>query len=141
MTAKEMWEKSGLSGDYEAWQFGDDPDKLAELVKEGIKTATSSLGYWYDVDPDEEEPQMGEISIILDSNDEAVCIIRTTAVNKMPFCEVTEEHAYKEGEGDRSLKYWREVHRDFFTRELAEEGKIFDENMLVICEEFQVVYS
>ena len=42
MTAEEMWKKSGLTGEYEAWSFGDDADELARLVKEGIKTATCS---------------------------------------------------------------------------------------------------
>ncbi|MCT4606010.1 MAG: ASCH domain-containing protein [Marinisporobacter sp.] len=30
----------------------------------------------------------------------------------------TEEFAKTEGEGDKSLKYWRKVHIDFFTREV-----------------------
>ena len=34
--------------------------------------------------------------------------------------EVSEEHAYKEGEGDRSLAYWRAVHEEFFTKEFEE---------------------
>ena len=32
MTAEELWAKSGLSGQYEAWAFGGAPDKLAALV-------------------------------------------------------------------------------------------------------------
>ncbi len=52
------------------------------------------------------------------------------------FCDVGREHAYNEGEGDRSLEYWRKVHRDFFKRELEEHGLSFDENMLVVCETF-----
>ncbi len=43
MTAEELWEKSGIDGEYDAWAFGDDADRLAELVKIGIKTATSSV--------------------------------------------------------------------------------------------------
>ena len=42
MTAKEMWKESGLAGEYEAWAFGEAPDQLALLVKDGIKTATCS---------------------------------------------------------------------------------------------------
>lgn len=58
----------------------------------------------------------------------------------VPFCEVSEEQAYKEGEGDRSLAYWREVHRAVFTEELKEIGEIFSEEMLVVCEEFEVAF-
>ena len=42
MTAEELWRCSGLTGEYEAWAFGEAPDKLASLVKGGIKTATCS---------------------------------------------------------------------------------------------------
>ena len=35
MTAEEMWKESGLTGEYEAWSFGDDADVLAGLVKDG----------------------------------------------------------------------------------------------------------
>lgn len=44
MTAEQLWskfaEKNGIKhNEYEAWQFGDAPDKLAELVLRGIKRA------------------------------------------------------------------------------------------------------
>jgi uncharacterized protein YhfF len=51
------------------------------------------------------------------------------------------DHVYKEGEGDRSLEYWRKVHIDFLTHELSEINKTFTENTLVVCEEFELVYS
>ena len=34
MTAEELWKRSGLTGMYEVWAFGEAPDKLASLVKE-----------------------------------------------------------------------------------------------------------
>lgn len=44
MTADEAWKQSGLVGDWEIWQFGDeaDADELARLAAAGVKTATSS---------------------------------------------------------------------------------------------------
>jgi len=139
LNAVEMWEKSGLKGDYEAWAFGDEPDKLAELVLKGIKSATSSAYACY-VDEGEALPEEGEYSIILNSKDEAVCITKTTKVYITSFCKVTAEHAFKEGEGDKSLDYWRAVHKEFFTDELKEIGQAFDMDMKVVCEEFEVVY-
>ena len=32
MTAEELWDESGLTGEYEAWAFGGAPDKLTGLV-------------------------------------------------------------------------------------------------------------
>ena len=62
-------------------------------------------------------------------------------VTVLPYDQVPAEFAYKEGEGDRSLNYWREVHEAFFANELAEAGLAFSEDMLVVCEEFEVVYA
>ena len=78
--------------------------------------------------------------MILNSSGEAVCIVRTIKVYITAFNQVTTEHAFKEGEGDRSLDYWREVHVDFLTRELASIGLIFNEKVKVVCEEFELVY-
>ena len=140
MTAEEMWKASGLTGEYEAWSFGEVPDKLADLVVNSKKRATSSAYAVYEAE-DEETPKAGEYSIILNSKDEAVCIIKTIKVGFVPFKEVSAEFAAKEGEGDLSLAYWRDVHQNFFTEELKEIGMDFSKDMLVVCEEFEVVYK
>ena len=90
---------------------------------------------------DEPLPKAGDYSIILNTSEEAVCIIKTIKVYVTEFKKVSEEHAFKEGEGDRSLGYWRMVHESFLTNELASLNKFFDENTKVVCEEFEVVYS
>ena len=144
MTAREMWAafaaKTGTVAEYDAWPFGGDPDKLAGLVKGGVKTATASAYPLYALEG-EALPQAGEYSVILDARDQAVCVVRPTKVYVVPFRDVTSEHARKEGEGDRSLDYWRAVHRDFFTGDMARSGLAFSEDMPVVCEEVEVVYS
>jgi hypothetical protein len=74
------------------------------------------------IEENEPMPCVNEYSVILNSKDEAVCIIQTTKVKVVPFDQVSADHAYKEGEGDKSLDYWRTVHKDFFTAELAAVG-------------------
>ena len=140
MTSEELWKKSGLTGTYEAWAFGEAPDKLVDLVLKGIKTATCSAYDLYSID-NEPLPQAGDYSVILTSSDEAVCIIKTLNVYVTAFNQVSEAHAFKEGEGDRSLEYWRKVHINFLTNELASVNRSFDENTKVVCEEFEVVYK
>ena len=144
MTHQELWAAYKAANpdageDYEPWAFGDDPDLLAELTRTGVKTATSSAGPLYELEG-EPLPEVGEHSVILDSRDRAVCVIRTTRVYTVPFDQVTAEHAYKEGEGDRSLAYWRQVHEEFFRAELAEAGLSFAPGMPVVCEEFEAVW-
>ena len=50
------------------------------------------------------------------------------------FCDVTEEFARKEGEGDLSLEYWQTEHQRFFTC----TGH-FSDDMELITEEFEVI--
>ena len=139
MTADELWKKSCLSGTYEAWSFSEAPDKLAGLVLQKIKTATCSAYDLYQINH-EPLPKAGDYSIILNSKEEAVCIIQTTKVYVAEFKDVSDEQAYKEGEGDRTLAYWRKVHENFLINELASVNKTFSQNTKVLCEEFEVVY-
>lgn len=146
MTAQQLWDavcaRDHLDGStpFEAWAFGGAPDVLADLVLAGIKTGTASGYALYELDASEPIPRAGDYSVILNSRNEAVCVIRTTRVYAVPYRDVTAEHAYKEGEGDRSLSYWRQVHWDFFTREYSQYGLVFTEDSAILCEEFEMVY-
>lgn len=145
MTHQQLWAayktvNPDAGEEYEAWAFGGDPDGLAQLTRTGGKTATSSAGPLYGLEG-EPLPQAGEYSVILNSRDGAVCVIRTTRVYAVPFDQVSAEHARKEGEGDRSLDGWRQVHEDFFRAELEEAGLEFSPEMPVVCEEFEVVFE
>ncbi|HEP1787269.1 TPA: ASCH domain-containing protein [Streptococcus suis] len=154
MTPTQLWQEflainPQAGPEPEAWAFGAEADRLADLVARGIKTSTSSAHALYAVEG-EEIPKAGGYDIILDGQGQAVCIIQTTKVYVTPFSRVTEEHAYKEGEfrqeGDlsdikaKSLIHWRQVHEELFTIWLAEAGLSFSEDMLVVCEEFELVY-
>ncbi|WP_153992207.1 ASCH domain-containing protein, partial [Streptococcus suis] len=41
---------------------------------------------------------------------------------------------------EKSLIHWRQVHEELFTIWLAEAGLTFTDDMLVVCEEFELVY-
>lgn len=145
MTAEELWqmfttETEPQIDEYDAWSFGTDADLLAALVVSGTKTATSSSYPLYELE-NESLPEEGEYSVILDSENNAVCIIQTKKTYILPFDKITKEFAYKEGEGDRSLEYWRKVHEEFFTKCLKEYGIKFSYDMKVVCEEFEVVFK
>ena len=144
MKAFEMWEafrqeRPELPMNFDSWAFGVDADDLAQLVLDGKKTATTSAYDLYDL-AEEELPKEGSFDVILDEKDQAVCIIEVTKVSILPFNEVAEDHAAKEGEGDLSLNYWRRVHEELFTEWYAEEGLTFTPQSKVVLEEFRVVY-
>lgn len=121
-----------------SWQFGGIPDELAQLVKNGVKSATCSLHLFYELE-NEPLPKVDDYSIVLNSKDEPVCIIRTSDVKIMPMNEVPPDFAYAEGEGDRSYDHWRKVHIEFFTNELKGVSREFSEDMLLVCERFELI--
>ena len=144
MTPQEMWNKykqinSSIGDEIDARAFGVEPDLLADLVFKGEKTATASA---YDLYALEGEllPQEGTFDIILDSQNQAVCIVEITRVSVQPFNQVSAQHAFNEGEGDKSLAYWRQVHEDCFAEWMREAGLTFTHESKVVLEEFRKVY-
>lgn len=145
MTAQELWDRftrrTGIVAPYEAWAFcggGEIGDELARLTLEGTKTATASAYIAYETEK-EPIPEVGCYSVVLYDDGSAACIIRDTKVTTVPFNQVSPRHAYLEGEGDRSLAYWKKVHREFFTPDYEAAGLPFDECGLCVLEEFEVV--
>ncbi len=128
---------------YEAWTFGDGPelaDELGALVLNGRKTATC-FALWEVEAGEETMARVGGKSVILDGRDEPICVIETTEVTVRRFDEVDDGFAREEGEGDRSLEYWRGAHRRYFERSLPEIGRSFSEDMPLVCERFRVIYN
>lgn len=125
---------------YDAWAFGmtdEQADELANLVNQNIKTATTSAYELYD--KDETLPQVGEFSIILNSVGQPVGVIQEKCVEIIPYNLISAEHAYHEGEGDRSYNYWRKVHDNFFEKEYQEAEKIFYPQAPMVCEVFEKI--
>lgn len=126
----------------DAWGFGDSPkmaDELGHLVKSGTKTATCSMLWEYE-QGNEVMSKEGDIHIILDGNGSPLCIIRIIEVTVKPYNEVDAQFAYEEGEGDRSLAYWREVHWTFFSRNCSSADTEVREDMPLVCERFRVLF-
>ena len=125
-----------------AWHFGSletETNMLADLVLKGDKRATTSAFWCYDGNPDG-APKLGELSIITYYDGKPACIIETTRINKIPFKYVDAAFARTEGEGDKSLGYWRKVHKKAFSSELKRYGLSFSSRMLVLYEEFRVIH-
>jgi len=123
----------------EAWAFGATPehaDGLLALVLAGTKTATASALQDYEVE-DERTPAVGDLSIILDGAGSPRAVLEVTAIDIVPFGQVSAEHAHAEGEDDRTLDSWRRIHERFW-RDYAATG--FSADMPVVCERFRVVY-
>lgn len=142
----EFLTKTGLTNDtlpYEVFHFTDNEagaNELAELVLRGDKVATASLLWEYESEGTR-LPQPGDLSVVTSWATEPLCVIETTYVEVRPFEAVGDEFAAAEGEGDCSLRYWREVHWDCFGRVCEELGCEPTMRMDVVCERFRVVFG
>ena len=126
----------------EIWEYGgNEPDYLVKLTWEGKKTATSSLLWIYEHFEEAILPKVGDLSVVINNQKKAICVTRTEEVKIVPFNEVGAMHASLEGEGDRSLEYWRKIHWEFFSSECANIGITPGEKMPVVCERFSVPYK
>jgi len=151
-TVKNYWEHflSSLpldspyrSKSYVAEAWGDSPemaDELGALIVQGIKTATCSALWEWEAEGNP-IPEAGLLTIALDGCGEPLCIVETVEVSIRKYNEVDAEFARAEGEGDLSLNYWREAHRNFFSRVLPKVGKEFSEEMPLVCERFRVIHK
>lgn len=132
-----------LSKSYLAEGWGDSPkmaDELGALIAQGIKTGTCSALWGWEAEGNP-IPEKGIITIVLDGKGEPLCIVETTEVFIRDYNEVDADFARAEGEGDLSLEYWREAHRNFFSRTLPKIEKEFSEEMPLVCERFRMIYK
>ncbi|MED5622110.1 ASCH domain-containing protein [Ideonella sp. BN130291] len=127
---------------YESFCFCDneaDADALAALVLAGTKRATAGLA-WSNEHHGTPMPTPGALSVVTTWAGAPVCVIETTAVELLPFDQVSSEFAAAEGEGDGSLAYWRDAHWRYFCRECERLQRTPTPQMPVVCERFEVVY-
>jgi uncharacterized protein YhfF len=119
------------------FSFGDNPslaDQLLALVLEGKKRATC-----WAVSEGLKGTAVGKSMVALDSKGRPHVVLTTKELVQRRFNDVDDDFAYDEGEGegegDRSLAYWREAHKHYFTR-----LGLFEPDMMLWCERFGVEY-
>ncbi|MGF1753792.1 ASCH domain-containing protein [Vibrio makurazakiensis] len=114
-------------------------NECARLIDIGKKTASCGLKEGYDIDQ-EPLPKVGGLTLVLDWQQQPVCVVKITDVSICPFNQVTREFAESEGEGDGTYEWWREAHINFFTKYAQSVGAAFDENSDLVLERFEKVY-
>ena len=94
--------------DLESFSFGDNPalaDELLELLLIGKKTATC----WAASEGDK-GVETGKQWVVKDGHGRPRAVLETVELTRRPFGDVDPAFAFEEGEGDRSLEYWRQAH-------------------------------
>ncbi|WP_324401847.1 ASCH domain-containing protein [Bradyrhizobium sp.] len=118
--------------DLESFAFGDSPalaDELLALVLAGKKRATC-----WAVAEGLKGAELGKCMVVRDGAGWPRAVVKTIELTQRRYDEVDAAFAFEEGEGDRSLAYWRGAHQRYFTR-----LKLFQPDMMLWCERFELV--
>jgi len=120
--------------DLDSFAFGVTPelaDELLALVLAGKKSATA-----WAASEGGKGVEVGKRWIVKDSRGTPRAIIETVELKRRRFEDVDESFAHDEGEGDRTLAWWRRAHKDYFAR----RGE-FSLDMELYCERFRLIES
>jgi uncharacterized protein YhfF len=112
--------------------FGDGPelaDELLELILIGKKRATC-----WSAAEGVKNTAVGGHWVVEDGQGRPRAVLKTVALTQQRFNQVDANFADDEGEGDRTLTYWRAAHRDYFTKNGG-----FAPDMLLWCERFELI--
>ena len=116
-------------------------DSLAALVCIGQKRATAGLLESYTAD--EPMPVLGGHLVVTSAAGVPVALVRTVKLDTFAFRDVpawfAEREGENEGQGEACLASWKAGHGAYFRRECAQQGRVFEESMQVVCESFDVV--
>lgn len=109
-------------------------DELADLVEQGIKTATSSLKFFQDEglsDP----TNIGNQWAIKNSRNEQVCFVEVTDVCYRRFGEIDEAFAVAEGDG--TFDKWYSIHAAYYSYLLSKYKQELTDQTLLECVYFK----
>jgi uncharacterized protein YhfF len=113
-------------------------DTLLDLVGAGKKRGTAHLVR--DFEENAVVPRkVGDYWVVLDVKNTPRYLIQVTDIAIKPFNEVDATFAAREGEGDSSLAYWQDVHRDYFQQQCAQWSIPWSEDYPTVCEGFRLI--
>ncbi|WP_046251469.1 ASCH domain-containing protein, partial [Streptomyces sp. MBT28] len=112
-------------------------------ILDGSKTSTTGLVVEYEQDG-EPLPEVGQRSVVVDSDDRPVAVVEVTEVRVVPLARVDLAHAVDEGEGYTSVAAWRAGHERFWhsaemRAALGDPGFAVDDETQAVLERFRLV--
>ena len=85
-------------------------------------------------------PISGELYIVVDNNDEPVCVIETQSIEIIPFEEISWQMAKLEGE-DNSFEEWKNKQIAIISDEGDILGFEFSTDIRMVFQTFTVIYK
>lgn len=128
---------------YETFRIGSDErdaDVGAKLILSGAKTATSSLLWEFEA-MQKDLPKVGSLSIVEDGSGQPVCIVQTTFIETISFCEVDDAFAQAYSECDGTRKGWYREFRPCYSKVCESMGKELVDETPLVCERFEVLFT
>ncbi|MEU0188639.1 ASCH domain-containing protein [Streptomyces afghaniensis] len=118
-------------------------DRLVAAILDGSKTATTGLVVDYEHEG-QPLPEVGNRSVVVDSDQRAVAVVEVTGVRVVPLAQVDLAHVTDEGEGHAGVAEWREGHERFWHSEemraaLGDPGFTVDDTTPAVLERFRLV--
>lgn len=118
-------------------------DRLVSAILTGAKTSTSSLLVEWEREG-EPLPELGQRSVVVDSDDRPVAVIETTEAKVIRVGDVDTQHAIDEGEDYTTVEGWRRAHEDFWhspeaLADLGDPGFRVDDDTEMVAERFRLV--
>jgi len=119
----------------------EDYHRYADLIVAGKKQASSGLYIWYK-DANVDLPKKGAKLIVTDWNGKARAIIKNTKVDTIPFKNISKEYAELDmGTNIKPLEEWKKAHWEIFANSLEENGQKATDEILVVCEWFETIWT
>ncbi|ETY75468.1 ASCH domain-containing protein [Lactiplantibacillus fabifermentans] len=148
-SAEQLWKAYNETTDtngasYQTRWFGEqnnpaEVQAFADAILAGTKTATTTPLDTYTAEQ-VAIPQVGDYNVLLDGNMKPAAVLKTVVSELIPFYRISGEHAYHEGDGDRSIGDWRKRKTEEFTPVLEEHGQNLSPDTPMVSEVFEVVY-
>ncbi|MGC5019964.1 ASCH domain-containing protein [Micromonospora sp. DT47] len=118
-------------------------DQLVAAVLSGVKTSATGLLQDHERD-DEPLPQVGDRSVVVDSDGRPVAVIEQTEVRVVRLGDVDLDHARDEGEGYDSVAAWRAGHEEYwhgpdYLGWLGDPDFTVDDDTLAVAVRFRLV--
>lgn len=113
--------------------------ELISLILSEKKTALFTSFATFSIDG-EPLPVSGELYLVVNKQNQPICVIEFESVQIIPYNEVTWEMAKQEGE-DQNLEEWRQKEQEILEDEGAVVGFEFTPQIKLVYQSFKVIYK
>ncbi|MFL2770718.1 MAG: ASCH domain-containing protein [Rhodospirillaceae bacterium] len=85
-------------------------------------------------------PTLGGVLVLVDFAGIPQGAVKTTKITPVPYKDINEGHLAVEGPDARKLRTWQDIHWPYWTQMLAPYGLTPNTDMIVIIEQFKLIY-